>query len=218
MNAQETFDVLIIDDDTVDRMRTRRLMRESPALRNLNAAEAIDIASGLAALRAGEFGCVLLDYSLPDGNGIALLRELAALAKAPPPVIMQTVCEDEQTGMQAIEAGAQDYLIKGRFDSKDLARSIRYARERHKLLSQKTALVRELQAALEKVKTLEGILPICSVCKKVRSDDGYWDQVEKYVSKHSLATFSHGFCPECLEKEFKKAGLETPSAGGRGQS
>jgi CheY-like chemotaxis protein len=208
MNTQETFDLLIIDDDAVDRMRTHRLLRETPTLRIVHITEAVDKAAGLAALRVNDFGCVLLDYILPDGNGISLLRELLALPKPPPPVIMQTVCNDEQTGLQAIEAGAQDYLVKGRFDSQLLTRTIRYARERHKLLRQKQALVQELQTALERVKTLEGILPICSICHKIREDNGYWHQVDRYIANHTSARFTHGFCPECYAKEMHNAGLD----------
>ena len=58
----------------------------------------------------------------------------------------------------------------------------------------------ELRDALSHVKRLQGLLPICSSCKKVRDDDGYWQQIELYVSDHSDATFSHGICPECMIK------------------
>lgn len=56
---------------------------------------------------------------------------------------------------------------------------------------------RQLQVALANVQTLRGILPICALCKKVRDDQGYWNQVEKYISEHSKARFSHGICPRC---------------------
>jgi PAS domain S-box-containing protein len=63
---------------------------------------------------------------------------------------------------------------------------------------------RQLQQALDEVKVLRGILPICSYCRKIRDDDGYWSQVEKYVSDHTDARFSHGICPACYESEMKK--------------
>lgn len=59
---------------------------------------------------------------------------------------------------------------------------------------------RELQKALDNVKTLRGMLPICSSCKKIRNDDGYWSQIEVYLREHSDAEFSHGICPECAIK------------------
>ena len=61
-------------------------------------------------------------------------------------------------------------------------------------------LVRELQAALAEVRTLQAILPLCSYCRKVRDDEDYWQTVESYVSKHTDTKFSHGICPECYEK------------------
>jgi len=57
-----------------------------------------------------------------------------------------------------------------------------------------------LQHAIEQVKTLKGIVPICSSCKKIRDDKGYWEQVEAYVTKHTDAQFSHGICPDCLNR------------------
>ena len=60
----------------------------------------------------------------------------------------------------------------------------------------------ELQVALENVKTLSGLVPICSSCKKIRDDQGYWHQVEEYIHAHSNAQFSHGICPECFKKMY----------------
>jgi PAS domain S-box-containing protein len=62
---------------------------------------------------------------------------------------------------------------------------------------------RRLQQSLDEIRTLRGIVPICAYCKKIRDDEGYWNQVEKYVSDHTEAKFSHGICPACLEREMK---------------
>ena len=78
--------------------------------------------------------------------------------------------------------------------------SIRRWREVHRskaLLSERN---RELEHALEEIKQLEGIIPICSSCKKIRNDAGFWEQVEHYVETYSQAKFSHSLCPECLDK------------------
>jgi PAS domain S-box-containing protein len=64
----------------------------------------------------------------------------------------------------------------------------------------KQKLLNKLQDALAQVKTLSGLLPICSVCKRIRDDNGYWQQVEGYIQKHSDATFTHGVCPDCFPK------------------
>ena len=64
---------------------------------------------------------------------------------------------------------------------------------------EKSKIIKELQSALEKVKTLSGMLPICASCKKIRDDKGYWKQIEMFISEHSEAVFSHSFCPECAK-------------------
>jgi CheY-like chemotaxis protein len=61
---------------------------------------------------------------------------------------------------------------------------------------------RNLQDAHYRIKTLSGMLPICSHCKKIRDDRGYWNQLEEYISEHSQAEFSHGICPECVKKHY----------------
>jgi PAS domain S-box-containing protein len=64
---------------------------------------------------------------------------------------------------------------------------------------EKERLIRELQQALQNIKVLSGLLPICAECKKIRNDQGYWEQIENYIRDHSEATFSHGLCPDCLK-------------------
>jgi hypothetical protein len=66
--------------------------------------------------------------------------------------------------------------------------------------NEKDSLILELQQTIDEVKTLQGIIPICASCKKIRDDSGYWQQVEAYVKNHSDAEFSHGICPECVNE------------------
>lgn len=65
-------------------------------------------------------------------------------------------------------------------------------------------LNRSLKTALSEVRTLQGMIPICSSCKKIRDDQGYWNRIESYVSKHADARFSHGYCPDCYDKEIER--------------
>lgn len=74
--------------------------------------------------------------------------------------------------------------------------------ERRQIALDRERLIVELQQALAEVKTLSGLLPICSYCKKIRDDKGYWNQLERYISKHADVLFSHGICPECLKKYY----------------
>jgi PAS domain S-box-containing protein len=71
--------------------------------------------------------------------------------------------------------------------------------ERKKYEQERDLLISELQTALSEIKQLSGLLPICSSCKKVRNDNGYWEQIESYIRDHSQAEFSHGICPDCAK-------------------
>lgn len=77
---------------------------------------------------------------------------------------------------------------------------VRDVTERRRMEEEREALIRELRTALEEVRTLRGILPICSSCKSIRDDAGYWHRVESYVRSHSEAEFTHSLCPDCAER------------------
>ena len=72
--------------------------------------------------------------------------------------------------------------------------------KRKKLEIEREKLIKKLQDAMDKIKILKGIIPICASCKKIRDDEGFWHQVEIYISEHSNADFSHGICPDCAIK------------------
>lgn len=97
-----------------------------------------------------------------------------------------------------LEVNRQPYVVSGKVAgfigvARDVTRRVNLEQEREKLLV-------ERQNALTQIKTLKGLLPICSVCKKVRDDRGYWNQIDAYVSKHSGAEFTHGLCPDCAKQ------------------
>lgn len=74
--------------------------------------------------------------------------------------------------------------------------------ERKEAEAKKEQLINELQRAANEIKTLRGIVPICSYCKQIRDDKGFWNQVESYVRDHTEAEFSHGICPDCAKKHW----------------
>lgn len=80
---------------------------------------------------------------------------------------------------------------------------------RKKIEEERDGLIKSLQEALSEIKILKGIIPICSYCHNIRDDEGAWDRVEDYISKHSGAEFSHGVCPECMKKLRVEAGLDS---------
>ena len=86
------------------------------------------------------------------------------------------------------------------------------------LLNQERRISGQLEKTLSEVKTLTGLLPICAWCKKIRNDQGYWQQLEEYISKHTDAEFTHGLCQECMRKTLKEAGIpdDVTESGRRG--
>jgi len=79
---------------------------------------------------------------------------------------------------------------------------------RKQVEEERNELIKSLQDALDEIKTLKGIIPICSYCHNIRDDEGAWSKIDAYISKHSDAEFSHGICPKCLPKARAKAGLD----------
>ncbi len=84
--------------------------------------------------------------------------------------------------------------------------------DRRKIEKERESLIARLNETLEKVKQLQGILPICMHCKRIRNDKGYWNQLETYISDHSEAEFSHGLCPDCMKKHYPGIEIEKDGA------
>ncbi len=98
-----------------------------------------------------------------------------------------------------IELSLSSYMAHGIWNAVGIVRdiSIRKAIEK-----EKEVLLDNLKIALDEIKTLKGIVPICSHCKKIRDDKGFWNHLEIYIQKHSEAEFSHGICPDCIKKRY----------------
>lgn len=115
------------------------------------------------------------------------------------PVIFLTAHSDEDTIRKAMATAPYGYLLKP-VENQELHVTIEVALHKHRIDKEKDQLARELKHALEEVKTLKGLIPICASCKKIRDDEGFWNQLETYISKHSDAKFTHGICPDCIKK------------------
>lgn len=83
---------------------------------------------------------------------------------------------------------------------------MQFSFEQRTLLQERECLINDLREALSSVTTLSGLLPICSCCKKIRNDNGYWEQVEQYFAERSNADFTHSICPECITKHYPEVG------------
>ncbi len=140
---------------------------------------------------------ILLDVMMPGMNGFEICRRIKAdKDQAALPIIFMTALDSVGDKVTGFSAGAVDYITKPFQQAEVLARI-----NTHITLRKRE---RELKEALEEIKTLNGILPICSYCKQIRNNEGYWQQVEEYISEHSEAIFSHGVCPACYRKVMER--------------
>jgi phosphoserine phosphatase RsbU/P len=163
--------------------------------------EPVITTDGIAAWEALEGGdpppLAILDWMMPGLAGVDICRQARARQGAPPLyIILLTARADRHDTVEGLEAGADDYVTKP-FDAAELKARVEVGIRVVGLQGELAARIAELEAALARVDQLHGILPICSYCKKVRSDTDAWQQVEAYVSAHSSVRFSHGVCPDC---------------------
>jgi CheY-like chemotaxis protein len=118
-------------------------------------------------------------------------------------VIFLTAFVDEKTLDRAKGTVPAGYITKP-FEENDLKIAIEVGLFRAKLETERKALIKELQEAMSKIKTLSGLIPICAWCKKIRDDRGYWQTVEQYIGEYSQAEFTHGMCSEMPEKIYTR--------------
>jgi DNA-binding response OmpR family regulator len=141
----------------------------------------------------------ILDWMMPGVDGPELCRRAReAFPDRPMHLMLLTARDSREEVIEGLAAGADDYLTKP-FDPAELKARIQVGTRVVTLQADLVSRVAELEDALGRVQQLQGLLPICSYCKKIRDDDNYWHQVESYVSEHTAAQFSHGICPECYE-------------------
>ncbi len=144
----------------------------------------------------------LLDWEMPGLSGVEVCRTIRE--KDPedrPYLIMVTGKADARDLVAGFEAGADDYVTKP-FAGSELKARLGAGIQILELQARLEEKIAELKEALDRVRTLEGIVPICMHCKRVRDTDNYWQQVEVYVSSHSKAQFSHGLCEECMTEHY----------------
>jgi DNA-binding NtrC family response regulator len=205
--ADANLNVLLIEDDPSYVRLLQRVLAEEFARRGesfpFTFSWSDTLQSGLAALKRGGVDVALVDLSLPDETGFAIF---AAVAAAAPdlPLIVLTGFDDEELGAKVVQEGAQDYLVKTHVNGYLLRRAIRHAIERKKVSAEREHLLHELQSAMARIKALQGILKICSHCKRIRDDAGSWHLLEQYVTEHSTAEFSHSVCPDCRSEHYGK--------------
>jgi DNA-binding response OmpR family regulator len=174
--------ILIVDDDATLRFVLQATLK---SLGHLVVA-AQDGAEGLRIFEQCHPPLVISDLLMPGIDGMELCRRIRKANHSQYTyIILLTAVEGKSGYLAGMEAGADDFITKP-FDKEMLAARVVVAKRILSLQSQ--------------VKQLAGLLPICCICKKVRDDKNYWHQVESFVARHSEATFTHSYCPDCLNK------------------
>ena len=141
---------------------------------------------------------VLMDILLEgDMNGIEAAEQISTTSDVP--IIFITCLNDPAILDRAIKTNPSGYLVKP-YDNAELRSCIEIALVKHRAAKERDKLIAQLENALLQVKKLSGLLPICASCKKIRDDQGGWQQIEDYIATHSEADFSHSICPTCARK------------------
>lgn len=189
--------ILIAEDDFTSRTVLAGVLKKSghEVLETLNGAEALHLLE-----QPGAPALVILDWMMPEMDGLDVVRRVRAMpSERPPYIIMLTTRGDKSDIIAGLDAGANDYLTKP-FDAGELRARVEVGRRMVEMQEALAIQVDKLNKALTEIKTLRGIIPICASCKKIRDDQGYWNQVEVYVRDRTEAEFSHSICPKCIKK------------------
>ncbi|MFC1556222.1 two-component system response regulator [candidate division KSB1 bacterium] len=173
--------------------------------------EIIEVTSGEEALeKVEEFlpDLVLLDIIMPGIDGFEVCSQLKDNeVTCEIPIIFITVKDDKKSIVKGFQSGAVDYLTRPYNTDELFARvkthiDLKLARDSLK------NMVNKLAIALEDIKKLTGLMPICASCKNIRNDKGYWESVEHYITEHSEVRFTHSICPKCRKKLYPEYGSD----------
>jgi DNA-binding response OmpR family regulator len=190
--------ILIAEDDAV----SRRVLEATLIRFGHEVVVAGDGAQAWEILQAEDAPrLAILDWMMPEIDGLEVCRRVRNLPSTTPPfLILLTAKSTKEEVVTGLDAGANDYLTKP-FERAELRARVQVGVEVLELQSKLADRVRELELALTQVKQLQGLLPICSYCKKIRDEQNYWQRVDSYLSAHTDVMFSHGICPDCYRDE-----------------
>jgi sigma-B regulation protein RsbU (phosphoserine phosphatase) len=198
--------ILVADDEAV----TRKILTHTLERWKFEVITAVDGESAWTVLSDGTPTIAILDWMMPKIAGPALCRRLRdEHATSHVYVLLLTARGSRDDLVAGLDAGADDYIVKP-FDPDELKARVNVGVRVLGLQQKLAEQVSELQDALSKVRQLSGMLPICSYCKRIRSDQDYWEHIESYIGQHSDTQFSHGICPSCMDRAMND--FEVPDA------
>jgi DNA-binding response OmpR family regulator len=192
--------ILVAEDDPISRRMLEALLTKA----GYEVVVTCDGESAWSALQGPDAPLLaVLDWMMPDLDGVQLCRRIRSNpSTAATYVVLVTALGRQEDLLTGLEAGANDYIVKP-FDAAELLARIQVGVRVTELQQSLAQRVRELEEALASIRQLQGLLPMCAYCKKIRDDSNYWSKVEEYIARHTGAQCSHGICPECWEKVVK---------------
>lgn len=192
--------ILIAEDDTPSRLMLQSLLTKW----GYNVTSAKDGDEAWTILCEQEHPhLVILDWKMPGIEGPEIVKRLRMRElEKPYYAIIITSRSNRDSAASALNSGADDFIGKP-FDNDELRARVAVGRRMNNLQKALFEHIQDLRQALNRVKRLEGIIPICMYCKKIRDDQNSWNQLEQYITDHSEAMFSHGICPECSKEQMK---------------
>jgi phosphoserine phosphatase RsbU/P len=193
--------VLIAEDDTVSRRMLEHTLIEW-GYDVVSVTNGDDAWTRLTAEDAPQLA--ILDWMMPGLTGIEICERVSALdANIHVYIILLTARTERADIIRGLDAGANDYVRKP-FDKEELLARLRVGERVIDLQCTLAERIEDLMDALAHVKTLQGLLPLCARCHKIRGDEEVWHSLEHYISEHSEAQFSHSLCPQCFENEIEQ--------------
>ncbi len=206
IGARPVIDVLVAEDEPV----SRRLLEKSLLLWGYRPVVCPDGLEALNLLRSADAPRIaVLDWVMPGMDGVDICRAIRDTNTASQPyLILLTARVRPEDIVQGLRAGADDYITKP-VDREEFEARLQVATRIVGLQQRLSDRVVELEQALTRVRQLQGLLPICAYCKRIRDDQNYWNQVETYLAEHTDVQFSHGICPSCFERVMQDESPDT---------
>ena len=190
--------ILVVDDEEMVVLYLSKRLKKP----NYDVVTCLSGEEALETVKASDFDVVILDVMLPGIDGYEVCRRLKSDKRTSGTmVLILSVRRTLEERLKGYEVEADDYITKP-YDPEELLAKVQILVRLKNALDERDRVIYKLEEALSKVKTLYGLLPICSLCKKIRDDQGYWNQIEDYVGKHCPAEFSHSICPECAKRHY----------------
>jgi phosphoserine phosphatase RsbU/P len=177
--------ILIVEDDSDAREMLQVLLQQD----GHEVDAAVNGEEGWRLFQNNEFSVVISDWLMPETNGLELCRRIRASETLRYCyIILLTALQGKANYLEAMNAGTDDFMPKP-YDPEELRARL--------------VVAERIVRLQDRIKHLEGVLPTCMYCKKIRDERNHWTSIESYISQRTDASFSHGVCPDCYETVVK---------------